>query len=253
MIGPLSMQRGLRIRPRPPPKRPTGKESRCIDTQKLQIVSAGLYKRWHLPLKQRLPAIASAICGFCVAGAGRICTNVQITWSCQQRRSAAKTYPAAWPLIGEAWFKEALPTRPWEISADTGELNLELRVVEERGHLAALNPSLLKAIASRILKMPFRVHHTLRLLALVFAGFTLAGCSSVNERIGAGVGDALPQWAGGLPPDVPPRRGTPEYEEYMKERERRRLEPATNNANAAAPGSAQPASAKSAQPLDPVH
>jgi len=212
MIGPLSMQRGLRIRPRPPPKRPTGKESRCIDTQKLQIVSAGLYKRWHLPLKQRLPAIASAICGFCVAGAGPICTNVQITWSCQQRRSAAKTYPAAWPLIGEAWFKEALPTRPWEISADTGELNLELRVVEERGHLAALNPSLLKAIASRILKMPFRVHHTL-----------------------------------------PPRRGTPEYEEYMKERERRRLEPATNNANAAAPGSAQPASAKSAQPLDPVH
>jgi hypothetical protein len=67
------------------------------------------------------------------------------------------------------------------------------------------------------------------------------------------VGDALPQWAGGLPSDVPPRRGTPEYEEYIKERERKQLAPAANNANAAVSGSAQPASAKSGQPLDPVH
>jgi hypothetical protein len=101
--------------------------------------------------------------------------------------------------------------------------------------------------------MPLRVHHTLSLLALVLATSALGGCSSINERIGAGVGDTLPQWAGGLPADAPPRRGTPEYEEFMKERERKRLEPATNNANAAAPTSAQPASAKSAQPLDPVH
>ena len=101
--------------------------------------------------------------------------------------------------------------------------------------------------------MPVRVHHTLSLLALVFAALALGGCGSINERIGAGVGDALPQWAGGLPPDVPPRRGTPEFEEYMKERERKRLEPATNNANAAAPGSAQPASSSPAQSLDPVH
>jgi hypothetical protein len=101
--------------------------------------------------------------------------------------------------------------------------------------------------------MPVRIHHSLHLLALVLATFALGGCSSINERIGSGVGDVLPQWAGGLPPDVPPRRGTPEYEEYMKERERKRLEPASNNANAAVSGSAQPASRPPAQSLDPVH
>ena len=101
--------------------------------------------------------------------------------------------------------------------------------------------------------MPVRVHHTPSLLALVLAALALGGCSSINERIGAGVGDALPQWAGGLPSDVPPRRGTPEYEEYIKERERKQLAPAANNANAAAPGSTQPASNPARQSLDPVH
>lgn len=102
--------------------------------------------------------------------------------------------------------------------------------------------------------MPVRVHHIAAIFALSLAGLALSGCGSINEKLGATVGDALPQFVGGLPPDVPPRRGTPEYDEYMKERERKRLEPASTNANAAVPGSASPASAaKSAQPLDPVH
>jgi hypothetical protein len=102
--------------------------------------------------------------------------------------------------------------------------------------------------------MPVRVHHIATIFALSLAGLALSGCGSINEKLGATVGDALPQFVGGLPPDVPPRRGTPEYDEYMKERERKRLEPASTNANAAAPASTQPASAaKSAQPLDPVH
>jgi len=28
----------------------------------------------------------------------------------------------------------------------------------------------------------------------------------------------MPTWMGGLPNDVPPRRGTPEYDEWMKKR-----------------------------------
>jgi len=28
--------------------------------------------------------------------------------------------------------------------------------------------------------------------------------------------DMIPEWAGGLPKGVPPRRGTPEYEAYRK-------------------------------------
>ena len=85
--------------------------------------------------------------------------------------------------------------------------------------------------------------HIVTVAAFALAGVILAGCASVNERMGPVVGEAIPQWAGGLPKDVPPRRGTPEYDAYMQERERKRLEPAPTNANASAP----------AQQLDPVH
>jgi hypothetical protein len=95
-------------------------------------------------------------------------------------------------------------------------------------------------------------HRIVPLLACVFLASALGGCGTVNEKLANGMGDYIPQWAGGLPPDVPPRRGTPQYEEYMKERERKRLEPAAN-ANAAAPVSASPSSAPSAQSMDPVH
>jgi len=55
----------------------------------------------------------------------------------------------------------------------------------------------------------------------------LAGCGTINERIAAGVSDVIPAWAGGLPADAPPRPGTAQYDEYMRERERKRLLPAS--------------------------
>ena len=42
--------------------------------------------------------------------------------------------------------------------------------------------------------------------------------------------DHIPQWMGGLPADAPPRPGTAKYDEFMRERERKRLEPAPVNA-----------------------
>ena len=84
-------------------------------------------------------------------------------------------------------------------------------------------------------------------LALTCLATAIAGCSSINERIGPTIGDTLPQWAGGLPKDVPPRRGTPEYDAYMKEQERKRLEPAPANANASAPANSSGTS------LEPLH
>ena len=54
----------------------------------------------------------------------------------------------------------------------------------------------------------------------------LGGCSSVNSYLAAGISDHVPQWAGGMPADAPPRPGTPAYDEFMRERERQRLEPA---------------------------
>jgi hypothetical protein len=93
--------------------------------------------------------------------------------------------------------------------------------------------------------MSVPARHIVRIAAFALAGTVVAGCSSINERMGPAVADTLPQWAGGMPKDVPPRRGTPEYDAYMKEQERKRLEPAPANANAAAPA-ATPV-------LDPVH
>ena len=90
--------------------------------------------------------------------------------------------------------------------------------------------------------MIVRQRHITVVLAFALAATILGGCASINERLAPAVGEAIPQWAGGLPRDVPPRRGTPEYDAYMQERERKRLEPAPSNANASAPAQ-----------LDPVH
>jgi len=33
----------------------------------------------------------------------------------------------------------------------------------------------------------------------------------------SGISDYVPHWAGGLPPDAPPRPGTAKYDEFMRE------------------------------------
>ena len=70
--------------------------------------------------------------------------------------------------------------------------------------------------------------HSLLLLIGLAAG--LSGCGTVNEKLSAGMGDYVPQWAGGLPADAPPRPGTAKYDEWMKERERLRQLPADQSA-----------------------
>jgi len=65
------------------------------------------------------------------------------------------------------------------------------------------------------------------LVVVAIRAHGLAGCGTINERIAAGVSDVIPAWAGGLPADAPPRPGTAKYDEYMRERERKRLLPAS--------------------------
>jgi hypothetical protein len=92
---------------------------------------------------------------------------------------------------------------------------------------------------------------SLRQLAILFAVALLAsavsGCGSINEKLSAGMGDFIPQWAGGLPADAPPRPGSAKYDAFMAERERQRLMPAAEREK----------EQKQAQPdqsgLDPVH
>jgi hypothetical protein len=74
--------------------------------------------------------------------------------------------------------------------------------------------------------------HIATLVALLLAGFALGGCGTINEKLAAGVSDTLPAWAGGLPADAPPRPGTAKYDEFMKERERKRLMPASERGEA---------------------
>lgn len=71
-----------------------------------------------------------------------------------------------------------------------------------------------------------RLRHGLTLIALVTLGTELASCGSINEKLSSGMGDYVPQWAGGLPADAPPRPGTPAYDAWMQETERRRHMPA---------------------------
>ena len=54
----------------------------------------------------------------------------------------------------------------------------------------------------------------IRSLLLLSAGLMLTACAPVS----AVVADNVPTWLGGMPKDVPPRRGTPEYDELMKKR-----------------------------------
>jgi hypothetical protein len=108
-----------------------------------------------------------------------------------------------------------------------------------------------KARGFNVLPMQASAHHIATILALTLTGLVLSGCGTINEKLAAGAGDFIPQWAGGLPADAPPRRGTPQYDEYMKEQERKRLQPAAD-ANAAAPAPNTPTTTP-ATAMDPVH
>jgi hypothetical protein len=50
--------------------------------------------------------------------------------------------------------------------------------------------------------------------ALLAAALTLGGCSSTN--LSTFLADNIPQWAGGLPKDAPPRPDDPRYAEFYK-------------------------------------
>jgi hypothetical protein len=73
--------------------------------------------------------------------------------------------------------------------------------------------------------MPIRCRHLAIGLALALPACGLGGCGTINGYLAAGASDMIPQWMGGIPADAPPRPGTAKYDEYMKEREKARLEP----------------------------
>ena len=93
-------------------------------------------------------------------------------------------------------------------------------------------------------QMRMGTRHFAIALAVALLACDLGAWGTINENLAAGLGDLIPHWAGGLPADAPPRPGTAKYDEFMRERERKRLESA-----AAKDGASQPSSPG----LDAVH
>jgi hypothetical protein len=93
-------------------------------------------------------------------------------------------------------------------------------------------------------QMPISIRHIAVVVAVALMACGVGGCGTINGYLASGMSDMIPQWAGGLPADAPPRPGTAKYDELMRERERKRLEPA-----AAKEAAGQPSSSG----LDAVH
>ncbi|MBR0756997.1 hypothetical protein JQ604_32855 [Bradyrhizobium jicamae] len=94
--------------------------------------------------------------------------------------------------------------------------------------------------------MMIPARHILAAISLALTACGLSACSSINGTVGAGMADVMPAWAGGLPSDAPPRPGTAKYDEFMRERERKRLLPASERGDDAKPAqTTQPAQAQS--------
>jgi hypothetical protein len=91
--------------------------------------------------------------------------------------------------------------------------------------------------------MPVSIRQLAIVIAVALPACGLSACGTINEKLAAGMSDAIPAWAGGMPADAPPRPGTAKYDEFMRERERKRLEPAAPT----------DAASKSNASLDPVH
>jgi hypothetical protein len=81
--------------------------------------------------------------------------------------------------------------------------------------------------------MTIGTRHLVIATAFAVLACGLGGCGTINEKLADGLADYIPQWAGGLPADAPPRPGTAKYEEFMREREKKRLEPAAAKDEAA--------------------
>ena len=92
--------------------------------------------------------------------------------------------------------------------------------------------------------MSASIRHLATVLAVALLACGLGACGTINEKLAAGIGDYVPSWAGGLPADAPPRPGTAKYDEYMRERERKRLMPASEREKEVKPAPATPDAAR---------
>ena len=53
--------------------------------------------------------------------------------------------------------------------------------------------------------MTTSARHIATLLTVALAGCGVSACGTINEKLAAGISDAIPAAVGGLPADAPPR------------------------------------------------
>jgi hypothetical protein len=70
-----------------------------------------------------------------------------------------------------------------------------------------------------------RAANSFKLAFLCLAVLSLSSCAG-GRTVGEHIAD-MPPWMGGLPADAPPRRGTPEYDEFMAKRAQEAERPKT--------------------------
>jgi hypothetical protein len=58
-----------------------------------------------------------------------------------------------------------------------------------------------------------------RIVLLCVPAGLLSACGTMNSWLARNMGESVPNWAGGLPADAPPRPGTAQYEEYRRQLE----------------------------------
>ncbi len=80
------------------------------------------------------------------------------------------------------------------------------------------------------------LRHISIVAALICVALSLTGCGSINAWLSSKLADNIPAWAGGLPPDAPPRPGTQAYDEWKKEIEQKRQAPKPQEEQASVPG-----------------
>jgi hypothetical protein len=59
------------------------------------------------------------------------------------------------------------------------------------------------------------IRNSISISMIIAAAVSLSGCGAINSSLSATVADSIPHWAGGLPPDVPPRPSDPKYADYL--------------------------------------
>jgi len=67
------------------------------------------------------------------------------------------------------------------------------------------------------LRPSFAIAGLFRAALIVAAALSVSGCGALNAGLSSMIADNLPQWAGGLPREAPPRPGDPRYAEFERE------------------------------------